>query len=102
MTQSEEIRVLARLESIDNSLKRLTERFCSRERVDVADEIRKRLIEQVEADLRIYEQVRDGKVVVVDLKDNSCQTYAEVMVDCILKTIRESQKLSQQSSPYPD
>lgn len=87
---------------VDKTLKRLSERFCSPESVDVADDVRKRLIEQVKDDLYVYEQVRDGKAVVVNLKDNSRETYAEAMVDCILKTIRESHKPPQHSEPLPD
>lgn len=102
MDDIQERTLLEAITSIDKTLKHLSERFCEEKSVDIADDVRKRIIEQVKIDLHVYEQVRDGKAVVVNLKDNSRETYAEAMVDCILKTIRESQKPTRQSEPLPD
>jgi len=102
MSEYRDSRIEETLRSIDNSLKRLTERFCEEERVDVAGIDKQSLINVIIECLDGYDNSKkyvwstpDGKIL------NDRGSYAEYMATAILGWMNASRKYKPQS-PYPD
>jgi hypothetical protein len=102
MSEYRDSRIEETLRSIDNSLKRLTERFCSRERVDVAEIKLKAFTDLIDNYLEYYDTI-ERKHSLIWNKMKYRKDYAAWMADSILKWIKDKpQPMAPPQSPLPD